>query len=125
MSGDHRDLHVLTHSFPTRRSSDLRGLGRLPRMLQRTLAVLATVTLFSLAACGGDDTGDSGDPKNSDNESKGTCTYTPEGQTAKDGIKAPPSEPSRTGPLSVTITSTAADTPLPLDAHKHPSPVHS
>src|SRR3546814_1898851 len=81
MSGDHRDLHVLTHSFPTRRSSDLRGLGRLPRMLKRTLAVLATVTLFSLAACGGDDTGDSGDPKNSDNESKGTCTYTPEGQS--------------------------------------------
>src|SRR3546814_3657294 len=26
--GDHRDLHVLTHSFPTRRSSDLRyGIG--------------------------------------------------------------------------------------------------
>src|SRR3546814_12018400 len=24
LSGDHRDLHVLTHSFPTRRSSDLR-----------------------------------------------------------------------------------------------------
>src|SRR3546814_13098761 len=24
--GDHRDLHVLTHSFPTRRSSDLRNL---------------------------------------------------------------------------------------------------
>src|SRR3546814_13046003 len=23
--GDHRDLHVLTHSFPTRRSSDLHG----------------------------------------------------------------------------------------------------
>src|SRR3546814_765772 len=23
VSGDHRDLHVLTHSFPTRRSSDL------------------------------------------------------------------------------------------------------
>src|SRR3546814_3483770 len=23
--GDHRDLHVLTHSFPTRRSSDLRS----------------------------------------------------------------------------------------------------
>src|SRR3546814_16725151 len=26
--GDHRDLHVLTHSFPTRLSSDLRGRGR-------------------------------------------------------------------------------------------------
>src|SRR3546814_5657587 len=25
-SGDHRDLHVLTHSFPTRRSSDLGSL---------------------------------------------------------------------------------------------------
>src|SRR3546814_20864467 len=24
-SADHRDLHVLTHSFPTRRSSGLRG----------------------------------------------------------------------------------------------------
>src|SRR3546814_7956312 len=24
--GDHRDLHVLTHSFPTRRSSDLHAL---------------------------------------------------------------------------------------------------
>src|SRR3546814_1115098 len=24
--GDHRDLHVLTHSFPTRRSSDLSGV---------------------------------------------------------------------------------------------------
>src|SRR3546814_15797992 len=23
--GNHRDLHVLTHSFPTRRSSELRG----------------------------------------------------------------------------------------------------
>src|SRR3546814_1316558 len=34
--GDHRYLHVLTHSFPTRRSSDLR-----PRRRQRQLAVAA------------------------------------------------------------------------------------
>ncbi|HEY9566154.1 MAG TPA: peptidylprolyl isomerase [Nocardioides sp.] len=94
-------------------------------MLKRTLAVLATVTLFSLAACGGDDTGDSGDPKNSDNESKGTCTYTPEGQSAKDGIKAPPSEPSRTGQVSVTIKSTVGDIPLTLDADKAPCTVNS
>src|SRR3546814_7465728 len=37
--GDHRDLHVLTHSFPTRRSSDLlpreAGRGR-----QRPVAAL-------------------------------------------------------------------------------------
>src|SRR3546814_1324539 len=29
--GDHRDLHVLTHSFPTRRSSDLSLSGRAMR----------------------------------------------------------------------------------------------
>src|SRR3546814_9682968 len=28
--GDHRDLHVLTHSFPTRRASDLLQLGHRP-----------------------------------------------------------------------------------------------
>src|SRR3546814_15007231 len=32
---DHRDLHVLTLSFPTRRSSDLRGPHRRPRILAR------------------------------------------------------------------------------------------
>src|SRR3546814_15526915 len=31
--GDHRDLHVLTHSFPTRRSSDL--IGRMRDQLRR------------------------------------------------------------------------------------------
>src|SRR3546814_20432888 len=30
---DHRDLHVLTHSFPTRRSSDLEIGGRAQSML--------------------------------------------------------------------------------------------
>src|SRR3546814_13668942 len=29
LSGDHRDLHVLTHSFPPRRSSDLRRVRAL------------------------------------------------------------------------------------------------
>src|SRR3546814_19734857 len=29
--GDHRDLHVLTHSFPTRRSSDLLDQQPLPK----------------------------------------------------------------------------------------------
>src|SRR3546814_9267852 len=33
MTGDHRDLHVLTHSCPTRRSSDLpHSTGRWPRL---------------------------------------------------------------------------------------------
>src|SRR3546814_17324941 len=35
--GDHRDLHVLTHSFPTRRSSDL-FLGRVDDALGDDIA---------------------------------------------------------------------------------------
>src|SRR3546814_14608361 len=34
-SCDHRDLHVLTHAFPTRRASDLRPHRQAPRILQR------------------------------------------------------------------------------------------
>src|SRR3546814_12790520 len=37
--GDHRELHVLTHSFPTRRSSDLCRAGSPPILL-----MLATST---------------------------------------------------------------------------------
>src|SRR3546814_19907868 len=36
--GDHRDLHVLTHSFPTRRSSDLSEWGEVP---EATAALIA------------------------------------------------------------------------------------
>src|SRR3546814_1709067 len=35
LSGDHRDRHVLTHSFPTRRSSDLGGFRALARLSSR------------------------------------------------------------------------------------------
>src|SRR3546814_13581214 len=50
--GDHRDLHVLTHSFPTRRSSDLllgeialthevqADYGQAERQLNQALALL-------------------------------------------------------------------------------------
>src|SRR3546814_19225018 len=41
-SGDHRDLHVLTHSFPTRRSSDLQFLIYSEANLRGVLARLAT-----------------------------------------------------------------------------------
>src|SRR3546814_3729126 len=36
--GDHRDLHLLTHSFPTRRSSDLIAVGLGNRLGQRQAA---------------------------------------------------------------------------------------
>src|SRR3546814_20500892 len=59
MHGDHRDLHVLTHSFPTRRSSGLLGVEPSLRwrtfcqiviQLARDLDVELVVTLGSLLA---------------------------------------------------------------------------
>src|SRR5216110_3860908 len=41
--GNHRDLHKLTHSFPTRRSSDL--LGGLPGF---TYTLMNSTVLFSM-----------------------------------------------------------------------------
>src|SRR3546814_2211013 len=37
LHGDHRDLHVLTHSFPTRRSSDLTPMGLITDATVRSL----------------------------------------------------------------------------------------
>src|SRR3546814_13495455 len=47
--GDHRDLHVLTHSFPTRRSSDLTradwcGLIVTSKLRSRAVAVCGTMS---------------------------------------------------------------------------------
>src|SRR3546814_728480 len=56
--GDHRDLHLLAHSFPTRRSSDLGGvgtihagsaLGALRRMEQLIQEAVVTVPRALLA----------------------------------------------------------------------------
>src|SRR3546814_7922950 len=44
--GDHRDLHVLTHSFPTRRSSDLIEINRgrrEARMAKQSLDLLKRI----------------------------------------------------------------------------------
>src|SRR3546814_15684507 len=38
LDGDHRDLHVLTHSFPTRRSSDLTFVAGIHRCIGASLA---------------------------------------------------------------------------------------
>src|SRR3546814_20978390 len=39
LSGDHRVLHVFTHAFPTRRSSDLTGVAIWPRSISRPQAL--------------------------------------------------------------------------------------
>src|SRR3546814_17003639 len=52
-SGDHRELHVLTHSFPTRRSSDLtaiRTLGLASTKRQPSAPVTTTADASSSAS---------------------------------------------------------------------------
>src|SRR3546814_11606864 len=50
--GDHRDLHVLTHSFPTRRSSDLDARNTTPQgvVSSTTLIAYPTNAVTSLPA---------------------------------------------------------------------------
>src|SRR3546814_18096646 len=42
--GDHRDLHVLTHSFPTRRSSDLDARNTTPQGVVSSTTLIAYPT---------------------------------------------------------------------------------
>src|SRR3546814_16940665 len=46
--GDHRDLHVLTHSFPTRRSSDLEIMNDLPTATTLDIVLTAGLVLSIL-----------------------------------------------------------------------------
>src|SRR3546814_14620436 len=48
--GDHRDLHVLTHSFPTRRSSDLVPVRAFTAAGQRGLTTLPSGSTRSSGA---------------------------------------------------------------------------
>src|SRR3546814_9305802 len=50
--GDHRDLHVLTHSVPTRRSSDLTALPPNSTVRSRAASYAITAPLRALGATG-------------------------------------------------------------------------
>src|SRR3546814_2330171 len=51
--GDHRDLHVLTHSFPTRRSSDLLAIAsRSSVRARRTYMTTNTGNMRSVSSVG-------------------------------------------------------------------------
>src|SRR3546814_16286089 len=47
--GDNRELHVLTHSFPTRRSSDLRSIFRTPTRFSRWTSHMARSATWSVS----------------------------------------------------------------------------
>ncbi|GAA1973798.1 hypothetical protein GCM10009798_38780 [Nocardioides panacihumi] len=98
-------------------------------MLKRTLL---SVTLLAagttLAACGSSDSGSDssaagGGATGSSSPAGGACTYSPDGSSSD--VKLPPSDPSKTGKVPVTISSTVGDLKLTLDADKTPCTVNS
>src|SRR3546814_20360162 len=49
--GDHRDLHILTHSIPTRRSSDLNPLPNMPKHASSLWTRFDPIEQLGIGAC--------------------------------------------------------------------------
>lgn len=107
-------------------------------MLKRALTGLpALVLLLGLAACGDDDSGDSGDASAQDDTSSSSgeesepteeatgpsCEYAPDG-TAAD-VTPPPSTATVAGEVPVTISTSVGDLDATLDADRTPCTVGS
>lgn len=111
-------------------------------MLKRSLAVVAALTLLSLAACSNDDgDGDddvvAGDPGTSQpaegseppTESEttvpaGSCSYPADGSAAKD-VQPPSAEPPKAAKVPVTIETSVGDVKASLSAKTAPCTVNS
>ncbi|MDN5892628.1 MAG: peptidylprolyl isomerase [Nocardioides sp.] len=96
-------------------------------MLKRSLAILAALTLFTLAACSddsSDDTSGTDDAASSDAASA-TCDYPSDGTEPARPVKAPAPEPTVSGEVNVTIKSNIGDLNLVLDADEAPCTVNS
>jgi peptidyl-prolyl cis-trans isomerase B (cyclophilin B) len=100
-------------------------------MLSRPLAALAAVAvLSSLAACSGDDEGETAtDPSTSEaSDSSGSgvaCEYAEGGAPAAKDVEAPPSEAAVSGDVAVTIATGLGDVAATLDADATPCTVNS
>ncbi len=103
------------------------------------LAVPAALLLaLGLAACGGDDdpataedpassatTDESAGDDSTQAAGDGSCTYTETGQAAVEGVELPPSEPTRTGKVPVTMSTSVGELSLTLTAGTTPCTVNS
>jgi peptidyl-prolyl cis-trans isomerase B (cyclophilin B) len=87
-----------------------------------TVALLAAGT--TLAACGSsDDTAKDSSSAASGSGASGACQYERNGSAAD--VKLPPSDPTKSGKVPVTISSTVGDLKLTLDADHAPCTVNS
>jgi peptidyl-prolyl cis-trans isomerase B (cyclophilin B) len=99
--------------------------GRVPTlwtMLKRSLIAVALLTAgTTLAACGGSD--DSAKDAGGAGAGGKTCDYESDGSGSD--VKLPPSTPTKTGKVPVTISSSVGDLKLTLDADSAPCTVNS
>lgn len=95
----------------------------LRRSVRRPLSAAAVLVALSagLSACGGDDTTATEEPAAAEGES---CAY-PSAGTAATEVDAPPATATQTGEVSATITTSAGDVPITLDADAAPCTVNS
>ena len=103
-------------------------------MSKRLLAVLSLVCIAAFAGCSDDDgkDGDSGTAPDTTSTSSSaaaasgvTCTYTDDGMGAAKEVDPPPEQPSMSGAVAVTMTTTLGDFHLTLDADGAPCTVNS
>ena len=92
-------------------------------MLKRApYALLAVAPLVLLAGCGSDD---KASDDSAGSTASGTCSYPSSGQQPAKDVKAPPTTPTESGTVAVTMKTSAGDIGLSLDADGEPCTVNS
>jgi len=117
-------------------------------MLKRTLVAVAALSLLTLAGCSDDDSGDddatgtdtsaaatpsqsttsSERPSNTPDEGSTTaadCVYPADGQEPARDVDPPAATPAYSGEVKATISTTAGELPITLDADHAPCTVNS
>ncbi|WP_092016490.1 peptidylprolyl isomerase [Brevibacterium siliguriense] len=93
-----------------------------------TLAALAVLALLLLSGCGSSDSeGDSGESSGESDSSAaaGTCSYPADSQSAAKDVKAPAEKPEAKGTVDATVSTSAGDLAVTLDADRTPCTVNS
>lgn len=85
-----------------------------------SLVALSAAGALALAGCA---SAPGASPRSADQA--GACTYSPDGQGAAKKVTAPPSDPSATGEVPVTISTSAGDLKVTLDADAAPCTTNS
>ncbi|WP_298866494.1 peptidylprolyl isomerase [uncultured Microbacterium sp.] len=101
-----------------------------PSRVRLALLALSAAAALALSGCASTPgTGDSAAPGSSPAASQpaasGACTYTADGRPAAKKVTAPPADPTATGQVPVTISTSAGDLAVTLDADSAPCTVGS